>query len=183
MVALTQKLPELKEKCVPTGSEIDLLYQDLTPRKKYKFKTRIILNIHVLSAAYQVCQSVTETNALGKFVSSSCPLDRLWAFNRVEVTATNSGICGLAYKRMCKRNCAVVEYAAGNSWAFAILKLLIKYNLSSTREPMYLAVAHSILCDTYNHKLPINRLTSCNREQTIFFYCINSFLELFPQFF
>jgi len=27
-VALTQKLPELKEKCVPTGTDIDLLYQD-----------------------------------------------------------------------------------------------------------------------------------------------------------
>ena len=168
-VALTQKLPELKEKCVPSGSEIDLLYQDLTRAKKYKFRTEILPNIHVLSATYQVCLSVTEMNALEKFLGSSCPLDRLWAFNRLEVTATSSVICGLAYKRMRKRNCAVVKYAADNTWAFAMVKFFINYNLSSSREPMYLAVAHPILCDTYNPKLPINRVTPCNHEQTVVF--------------
>lgn len=146
-----------------------MLYQDLTRAKKYKFRTEILPNIHVLSATYQVCLSVTEMNALEKFLGSSCPSDRLWAFNRLEVTATSSVICGLAYKRMRKRNCAVVKYAADNTWAFAMVKFFINYNLSSSREPMYLAVAHPILCDTYNPKLHINRVTPCNHEQTVVF--------------
>ena len=32
------KIPELKEKCIPTGLEIDLLYQDLTRASKSKFR-------------------------------------------------------------------------------------------------------------------------------------------------
>ena len=121
-VALTQKLPELKEKCVPWGSEIDLLYQDLTRSRKSKFRTEILPNIYVVSATYQLCLSVDEMNALEKFLGSSCPTDRLWAFNRLEVTATSSMICGLAYKRMRKRNCAVVKYAGDKTWAFAMVK-------------------------------------------------------------
>ena len=43
-VALCQKLPELKGKCIPTGSEIDLLYQDLTRASKSKFRIEILPN-------------------------------------------------------------------------------------------------------------------------------------------
>ena len=42
-VALTQKLPELKEKCVPTGSEIDLRYQDLTQQRNTNLGRKFFL--------------------------------------------------------------------------------------------------------------------------------------------
>ena len=70
---------------------------------------------------------------------------------------------------MCKRNCAVVKCVTGNTWAFAMVKFFVKYDMSSTREPMYLAIAYPILCDNYNPKLHINRMTPCNREQTVVF--------------
>lgn len=76
-------------------------------------------------------------------------------------------ICGLAYKRMHKQNCAVVKYAGNKTRAFAMVKFFTKYDLSSRREPMYLAIAHRILCDNCNPKLHINRVTPCNREQTV----------------
>ena len=142
-VALIQKLPELKEKCINTGTEIDLLYRDLTRASKSKFRTEILPNIYIVSATYQVYLSFTDMSALKKFLGSSCPTDRLWAFNRLEITDTSSVVCGLAYKRMRKRNCAVVKYCADKAWAFAMVKYFIKYDLPSTRQPMYLAIAHS----------------------------------------
>ena len=89
-VALCQKLPELKEKCIPAGSEIDL-----TRASKSKFRIEILPNIHAISATYQICLNVTEMNALETFLASSCPMDRLLAFNRLEIIATSSVICGL----------------------------------------------------------------------------------------
>ena len=179
------KIAELKEKCIPTGSEIDLLYQDLTRASKSKFRIEILPNIHAISATYQICLNVTEMNALETFLGSSCPTDHLLAFNRLEIIATSSVICGLAYKRMRKRNCAVVKYVTGNTWAFAMVKFFVKYDMSSTREPMYLAIAYPILCDNYNPKLHINRVTPCNREQTVVFNvstistnCLCTFLSL-----
>ena len=41
-VSMTQKLPELCEKCIPKGSEIDLLYKDLNRARKSKFRTEIL---------------------------------------------------------------------------------------------------------------------------------------------
>lgn len=166
-VALTQKLPEIKEKCVPSGTDIDLLYQDLSHTSKSKFRTEILPNIYTVSATYQVWLSVSDMKALENYLGSSCPTDRLWAFNRLEIAVTSSVICGLAYKRMRKRNCAVVKYAVNSTSAFAMVKFFVKYELPSTGEPIYLAIAHPILCDNYNPKLHINRVTPCNREQTV----------------
>ena len=101
------------------------------------------------------------------FPSVSCPTDCLWAFNRLEITDTSSVVCELAYKRMRKRNCAVVNYWVDKACAFAMVKYFIKYDLPLTRQPMYLAIAHPIFCDHYNSKLLINRVTPCNREQTV----------------
>ena len=44
-VSITQKLPELCEKCIPKGSKIDLLYKDLNRARKSKFRTEILSNL------------------------------------------------------------------------------------------------------------------------------------------
>lgn len=165
-VSVTQKLPELREKCVPEGSEVDLLYKDLSRVSKSKFRTEILPNIYALSATYQVCLATAEMNALENYLGFSCPKERFWAFNRLEITTSSSIICGLAYKRMHKRNCAVVRYSVDNTWAFAMVKFFIKYERSSTSEqPLYLAIAHPILCENYNPKIHINRVTSSSLEE------------------
>ena len=64
-VSITQKLPKLCEKCIPKGSEIDLIYKDLNRTRKSKFRTEILSNIYALSATYQVCLEIAEMNALG----------------------------------------------------------------------------------------------------------------------
>ena len=148
---------------------IDLLYQDLTRASKSKFRTEILPNIHVVSAMYQIRLTVTEMKALETFLGSSCPTDRLLAFNRLEIIATSSVICGLAYKCTRKRNYAIVKYVRENTWVFVMVKFFAKYDMSSTREPKYLAIAYPILCDNYNPKLHINCVTPCNREQTVVF--------------
>ena len=89
----------------PNGSEIDLLYEDLNRARKSKFRTEILSNIYALSATYKVCLEIAEMNALEKYLGFSCPTERFWAFNRLEITTSSSVICGLAYKRLRKRNC------------------------------------------------------------------------------
>ena len=88
-VALCQKLPDLKEKCIPTGSEIDLLYQDLTRASKSKFRTEILPNIHAISATYQIRLIVTKMNALETFLGLPCPPDCLLAFDSKQTVVFN----------------------------------------------------------------------------------------------
>ena len=166
-VSITQKLPELCEKCIPKGSEIDLLYKDLNRGRKSKFRTEILPNIYALSATYQVCLEIVEMNALEKYLGFSCPIERFWAFNRLEITTSSSVICGLAYKRLRKRNCAVVKYRAKDTWMFAMVKFFIKYESCSVKEPTFLAIAHPILCNNYNPKIHINRVTYFSLEEIV----------------
>lgn len=106
-------------------------------------------------------------NALEKYLGFSCPTEQFWAFNRLEITTSSSVICGLAYKRLRKRNCAVVKYCANNTWAFAMVNFFIKYELSSADEPTFLAIAHPILCNNYNPKIHITRVTSFSLEEIV----------------
>ena len=165
-VSVTQKLPELREQCVPKESEIEHLYKELSCSGKSKFRTEIIPNVYVLSATYQVFLSLTELSALEKYLGYSCPTERFWAFNRVEIMSSSSVICGLAYKRMRQRNCAVVKYSVRNTWAFAMVKFFIKFS-EGLPEPKFLAVAHPIICNSYNPKIHITRVTPCSLEEIV----------------
>jgi len=108
-------------------------------------------------------------NALEKYLGFSCPIERFWAFNRLEITTSSSIICGLAYKykRLRKRNCAVVKYRANDTWVFAMVKFFIKYEPSSVKEPTFLAIAHPISCNNYNPKVHITRVTHFSLEEIV----------------
>ena len=142
--------------CLPIGSEIEALYLELTHSPKSKFLTRILPEIYMVSATYQVSLNARELIALEKYIGSSCPTERFWVFNRVELSFS-SVICGLAYKRMRKRNCAAVKYLINNSWGFVMVRFFIKYDLS-TRDPLYLALAHALSRTRFNPNLHINRV-------------------------
>ena len=111
----------------------------------------------MVSETYQVSLNGRELIALEKYIGSSCPKERFWAFNRVELSFSCSVICGLAYKRMRIRNCAAVKYLINNIWAFAMVLFFIKYDLS-TRDPLYLALAHPLSCTSLNPNLHTNRV-------------------------
>ena len=66
-VAFIQKLPELKGKCINTGTEIDLLYRDFTRASKSKFRTEILPNIHIVSISQ--CHRHECTGKVSWFVS------------------------------------------------------------------------------------------------------------------
>ena len=51
--------------------------------------------ISMVYATYQMSLSVKEIIALDDYLGSSCPKHRFLAFNRLEVAAGNSVICGL----------------------------------------------------------------------------------------
>lgn len=165
-VSLAQRLPELKRIYLPNGSEIETIYHELTQSSKSKFRTRILPDIYLISATYQISLSATEINALEKYLGCSCPTSNFCAFNKLELSDSDSVICGLTYKRMRKRNCAVVKYSTNNSFRFAAVNFFIKYDLSLT-EPIYLAIAHSIPCIGYNPKLHINRAVPYCTEEVV----------------
>ena len=166
-VSIAQQLPNLPEKCIPKGSEIDLLYKDLNRTRKSKFRTEILSNIYALSATYQVCLEIAEMNALEKYLGFSCPMERFWAFNRLEITTSLSLICGLAYKRLRKRNCAVVKYRANDTWLVAVVKFFIKYERCSVKQPTFLAIAHPVLYNNYNPKIHITRVTYFSLKEIV----------------
>ena len=168
-VSITQKLPELREKCVPKGSEIDLLYKDLNRSSKSKYRTEILPNIYALSATYQVCLGIVELNALEKYLGFSCPKEQFWAFNRLEIALSSSIVCGLAYKCLRKRNCAVVKYCVNNMWAFAMVKFFVKYEVAFAKELKFLAIAHPISVLNHNPKIHITRVTFSSLEEIVVF--------------
>ena len=105
-------------------------------------------------------------NALEKYLGFSCPTERFWAFYRLEITTSSSIICSLAYKRLHKRNCAVVKYCANNTCTFAMVKFFVKYEMPSAEKPTFFAIAHPILCN-YNTKIHITRVTYISLEEIV----------------
>jgi len=69
-VSITQKLPELHEKCFSKGSEIDLLYKDLNHTRKSQFRTEILSNI---------CLKCN-TSGVFRNCGNECPGEISWVF-------------------------------------------------------------------------------------------------------
>ena len=103
--------------------------------------TEVLPNIYALSATYQVHLGIAELNAVEKYLGFSCPKEQIWAFNRLEIALLSSIVCGLAYKHLRKRNCAVVKYCVNNTWAFTMVKFFLKYEVASAKELKFLATA------------------------------------------
>ena len=165
-VTLTQKLPHLRHKCLPRDSDFESLYLTLMRSPAPKFKTEILPDIYALSATYQIVLPLTEIDALSKFIGSACSTHRFWGFNRLEISASNSVICGLTYKRMQKRNCAVIKYQEKDRTGFAIVRYFIQYDCASSKL-VYLAIVHPIVCISYNPKLHINRVIPYNDKDIV----------------
>ncbi|XP_028408833.1 uncharacterized protein LOC114531425 [Dendronephthya gigantea] len=70
-VTLTQKLPELRRKCLPKDSEMESLYLTLTRSSKSKFRTEILPHIYAISSTYQTVLTDAEFNALSTFMGSA----------------------------------------------------------------------------------------------------------------
>lgn len=50
---------------------------------------------------------------------------------------------------------------------FAMVKFFIKYESCSVKEPTFLAIGHPILCNSYNPKIHINRVTYFSLEEIV----------------
>ena len=138
---------------------------------KSKFRREILPHVFTTGATYQTTLATEEVSALETFLGFSCPTNRFWAFNRLELSSTSSTICGLEYKRMFKRNCAVVRYSSNNSWAFGMVRFFVTCNFPQTSDSphAYLVIAHPFFCGSYNLKLHINRVTPCDRDKVVVF--------------
>ena len=146
-VCLTQNLPELRSTCVPADSDIDLLYRELTRNPKSKFRTNIFPNIYIMSATYKRSLSPKELSALETYIGYSCPTDQFLAFNKIELTDSGSVICGLAYKRMYKRNYGAVKFLCNNI-SICNGVLLQKFRDAKWCDPLFRCWSSIIVCQS-----------------------------------
>ena len=145
-VSITQKLPELREKCFVPGSAAETLYNKLHSPSRPQRGEEILPGVYMIGKEYSKCLNNCEFQALEQFLGYAPFSAQVDAFNRIEFRS--SYIYGLAYKRMTRRNCATIKYRIQDAFAFAQVNYFIRIN--STSGVHHLAVVKALNCSNYN---------------------------------
>lgn len=165
-VCLTQKIPELKESCIPAESEIETVCNELLYPPKLKLRVEIRNGIYTIGSTYLKELSTLESESLEVWLGSFPLVKKVNAFNRLEISSVGQ-IYGLEYKRLQRRNAATVNYLIEGSIKFAQVAYFFKY------EGYILAVAHPIACVTYNPDLRITSVNPCDFHKVVMFDMTN----------
>ncbi|XP_068737234.1 uncharacterized protein [Montipora capricornis] len=127
-VSITQKIPELRDKCITSGTDLEAVYFTLShPRKPAKM-LEISKNVYALGAFYNRTLGAEEYAAFQRYLGLAPSTVDVRAFNRLQIGLSGCYVYGLDYKRMLKRNCAAVKYlsqhpnGAANGVQFALVQ-------------------------------------------------------------
>ena len=131
-VSITQKIPELREKCITTGTDLEAVYLSLRhPRKPAKM-LEISKDVYALGALYNRTLNAEEYAAFQHYLGFAPPTVILRAFNRLQIGPSGCYVYGLEYKRMLKRNCAAVKYISQNlNVQFALVQYFFQFSTSA----------------------------------------------------
>ena len=165
-VSFVQKLPELKNKCVEKGTELEMLYNSIETPAVLKRTLSINNGFHVLGGISEKVLKDDETNALRHYLGADHLQNKFLSFNRIELNG--SLIYGTAYTRMIKRDNSVVEYvdAAQSNKQFGKVRFFF-----STQNPISsessLAILDCLKCQKYDSNANILAVNSTNKVQVI----------------
>lgn len=161
-VCLTQKIPELRESCIPTGSEIDTICHELLHPPILKQRVEIGEGIYAIGSPYVRELNNRDFDALEEWLGSFPLIRKVKAFNRLEIASIGE-IYGLEYKCLQRRNASTVKYISGRSHKFAQVEYFIQYNNNT------LAVAHPVACVNYNPGVHITPVIPCDFDKVLMF--------------
>ena len=109
-VSITQKIPELREKCITAGADLESVYLSLTHPRKPSKMLEISKDVYALGAIYNRTLNAKEYAVFQRYLGFAPPGVVVRAFNRLQMLPFACYIYGLEYKRMLKRNCSAVKY-------------------------------------------------------------------------
>lgn len=144
-VSITQKIPELREKCTTSGTDLEAVYFSLShPRKPAKM-LEISKNVYALGAFYNRTLNAEEYAAFQCYLGLAPPTVVVRAFNRLQIGPSGCYVYGLDYKRMLKRNCAAVKYLSQdpNGVQFALVQYFFQVS-TSTGDVLNLVMAKTL---------------------------------------
>ena len=120
-VSFVQKIPELREKCIKPGSEVEEIYRSLSCARRPKNPQLISssLNAYRLGSIYVQSLDELEYAALERYLGYPPATVNVTAFNRISMFQDSRHIYSTRYKKMYKRNCSTVKYCKQGSFHFA----------------------------------------------------------------
>ena len=132
-VSITQKITELREKCITAGTDLESVYLMLShPRKPAKI-LEISEDMYALGSTYNRTLNSEEYAAYQCFLGFAPPDVVIPSFKRLQMgSSSRCAVYGLQYKRMLKRNCAAVKYNSQNlSVQFALVHFFFQFVTST----------------------------------------------------
>ena len=125
-VSITQKIPEIREKCIASGTEEEQLFRKLYFPPKVQVKHEIFPGLGVLGSSYKRLLTDFELNAFEEYLGYASVVNVLTFYNHIELWRSFH-IYGLDYKRMTRRNAAAVKYKSRESFSFGLVKSFFQY--------------------------------------------------------
>ncbi len=107
-ISFTQKLPELRDKCIINGSDEELLYNALDKPHLLKRGEMLSNGIYVLGAMKQKAVNVEEFHSPIDYLGFVPTSSMFRCFNRIEISGDI--VYGTNYGRMQKRNQSTIKY-------------------------------------------------------------------------
>ena len=164
-ISFIQKLPELKQKCIVKGSEIDILCKIIENPSHLKRGEKLDKGIYILGASCSRCLADDETVALQQFLKHDPIVNTFTSFIRVEYEEYI--IYGTEYSRMVKRNNSAVCYQGENGTCFGEVMFFISYRNILLNTVQTLVFIKKLFCRKYDEDLHILSVTETNDIEVV----------------
>ncbi|CAC5384005.1 unnamed protein product [Mytilus coruscus] len=129
-ISFIQKLPELEQKCIVKGSDVEKVYNEIKNSQNLKRGSKIENNVYILGAINSK-KLDKEQFALVCNLLRYCPTtDTFNCFNRLEFHGNL--IYGTDYARMKKRNNSAIIYSIQGVISFGVVKFFISLSETCT---------------------------------------------------
>lgn len=157
-ISFIQKLPELKQKCIVKGSDVEKVYNEIKNSQNLKRGSKIENNVYILGAINSK-KLDKEQFALVCNLLHYCPTtDTFNCFNRLEFHGNL--IYGTDYARMKKRNNSAIIYSIQGVISFGVVKFFI--SLSETCIAAYIQNIDNKKFDGKSFIVSVNLQQSCS---------------------
>ena len=169
-VSITQKIPQLRQKCISAGSDLESVYLSLSHPRKPSKMLEICKDVYALGAVYNRTLNAEEYAAFQRYLGFAPPDVVVRAFNRLQIFPYGCCIYGLEYKRMLKRNCSAVKYHTRDlNVQFALIQYFFQFS-TNTGDVFNLAMAKTLkLQQGYDNSTHIHVADLSDNQELITF--------------
>jgi len=159
-ISFVQKIPELKQKCIPKHSKLELLCDSIENPYVLKRTLRLDDNTYALGSVKEKLLLAEEQFAVSEYLQEAIQRDTYCTFNRIEIR--NAVVYGTAYKRMSKRDNSTVCFYNQDAMNFGRVRFFIRLHEHET-----VALIEVLNCENFDNRNSILAVTVTNKLKIV----------------